>query len=288
MNNIDDIRNNYLRLIDEATAQLNKVQQQIYRTSMLRLLLFVAGVAGLIYFRAESWAVLMGIVLVTLLPFLLLVKYHNRLFGRKDYIEKKMEINRQEADAIDYRFDKFDDGAKFADPSHLYSYDLDVFGPHSLFQYINRTCTQPGRAKLAAWFGQHLKDKESIRQRQEAVKELSAELDFRQHFRITGLLHKGKAADEAELRAWTESPSVFRRYRLLRVLPPVVTGINALCLVLVAVVQVTSAIILPLVQKTVLQHGGLHFLIWFISRTVCTLVSTTTIIILLITGVIGW
>ena len=150
MNNIDDIRNNYLRLIDEATAQLNKVQQQIYRTSMLRLLLFVAGVAGLIYFRAESWAVLMGIVLVTLLPFLLLVKYHNRLFGRKDYIEKKMEINRQEADAIDYRFDKFDDGAKFADPSHLYSYDLDVFGPHSLFQYINRTCTQPGRAKLAA------------------------------------------------------------------------------------------------------------------------------------------
>ena len=234
MNNIDDIRNNYLRLIDEATAQLNKVQQQIYRTSMLRLLLFVAGVAGLIYFRAESWAVLIGIVLVTLLPFLLLVKYHNRLFGRKDYIEKKMEINRQEADAIDYRFDKFDDGAKFADPSHLYSYDLDVFGPHSLFQYINRTCTQPGRAKLAAWFGQHLKDKESIRQRQEAVKELSAELDFRQHFRITGLLHKGKAADEAELRAWTESPSVFRRYRLLRVLPPVVTGINALCLVLVA------------------------------------------------------
>lgn len=234
MNNIDDIRNNYLRLIDEATAKLNKVQQQIYRTSMLRLLLFVAGVAGLIYFRAESWAVLMGIVLVTLLPFLLLVKYHNRLFGRKDYIEKKIEINRQEADAIDYRFDKFDDGAKFADPSHLYSYDLDVFGPHSLFQYINRTCTQPGRAKLAAWLGQHLKDKESIKQRQEAVKELSAELDFRQHFRITGLLHKGKAADEAELRAWTESPSVFRRYRLLRVLPPVVTGINMLCLVLVA------------------------------------------------------
>ena len=92
MNNIDDIRNNYLRLIDEATAQLNKVQQQIYRTSMLRLLLFVAGVAGLIYFRAESWAVLMGIVLVTLLPFLLLVKYHNRLFSRKDYIEKNTSV----------------------------------------------------------------------------------------------------------------------------------------------------------------------------------------------------
>mgnify|MGYP000488487282 CR=1 FL=1 len=89
MESIENIKSVYRRIEDEARCELNKVQQQIYRISTLRLLLFVAGIAGIIYFRTESWAVLTGIALVTLLPFILLIKYHNRLFHRKDYLEKK-------------------------------------------------------------------------------------------------------------------------------------------------------------------------------------------------------
>lgn len=54
MNTIDEIGAAYRRTAQEARQELNKVQQQIYRISTLRLLLFVAGVAGIIYFRAES------------------------------------------------------------------------------------------------------------------------------------------------------------------------------------------------------------------------------------------
>ena len=159
MESIENIKSVYQRIEDEARCELNKVQQQIYRISTLRLLLFVAGIAGIIYFWTESWAVLTGIALVTLLPFILLIKYHNRLFHRKDYLEKKAEVNRQELAALDYDTSCFDGGEEFADPAHLYAYDLDVFGTHSLFQYINRTCTEPGRRLLADWLGQHL-DKE--------------------------------------------------------------------------------------------------------------------------------
>ena len=161
------------------------------------------------------------------------MKYHNRLFHRKDYLEKKMEINEQELAALDYDTSSFDDGEAYIDPTHLYTYDLDVFGPHSLFQYINRTCTQPGKHRLAHWLGKHLERKEEIIRRQEAVSELAPELKFRQRFRILGLLHKGKTADETELKAWAASPGIFRKSRLLRVLPATVTGINGACLLLV-------------------------------------------------------
>ena len=233
MESIENIKSVYRRIEDEARCELNKVQQQIYRISTLRLLLFVAGIAGIIYFRTESWAVLTGIALVTLLPFILLIKYHNRLFHRKDYLEKEAEVNRQELAALDYDTSCFDGGEEFADPAHLYAYDLDVFGTHSLFQYINRTCTEPGRRLLADWLGQHLTKKEDILERQAAVRELAPELKFRQRFRILGLLHKGKAADETELKAWAASPGIFRKSRLLRVLPATVTGINGVCLLLV-------------------------------------------------------
>lgn len=235
MNSIEEISAAYRHIAEEARQKLNRVQQQIYRIGTLRLVLFIAGVAGIIYFRAESWAVWAGIALVTLLPFILLVKYHNRLFYKKDYLEKKAEINRQELAALDYDFSAFDDGSEFIDPAHLYTFDLDVFGPHSLFQYINRTCTEPGKRRLAAWLGKHLENKEEIVERQQAIRELAPELKFRQRFRILGLLHKGKAADETELKAWAASPSLFRRSRVLRILPYLVTGVNAMCLVLTIV-----------------------------------------------------
>ena len=220
MESIEKIKSTYSRIAEEAQQESNKIQQAIYHTGSLRLLLFVAGIAGIIYFREESWTILAGIALVTLLPFILLIKYHNNLFRRKDYQEKRAEVNRQELAALDYDTSCFD------------AYDLDVFGTHSLFQYVNRTCTEPGKRLLANWLGQHLEKKEDILERQAAVRELAPELQFRQHFRILGMLHKGTAADETELKAWAASPGVFRKNKFLRLLPATVTGINGICLLL--------------------------------------------------------
>ncbi len=61
MDTIDKISAVYRNTAEEARRELNKVQQKIYRIGSLRLLLFVAGVAGIIYFRSESWGTLAGI-----------------------------------------------------------------------------------------------------------------------------------------------------------------------------------------------------------------------------------
>ena len=129
----------YQRIILESESKLAKVKQHIYRIGTLRLILFAAGIAGIIYFWDEGRLVIGGIAAITFIPFILLVKLHNRLFHQKDYLEKKIEINRQELQALTYDTSAFDNGEEFINPSHLYTYDLDVFGEHSLFQYINRT-----------------------------------------------------------------------------------------------------------------------------------------------------
>ena len=227
------IATDYRQRAERAEMNQRQVQQQILRISLLRVILFTGGIAAAIALRHDGWQMWGGALAVTMLPFLALVKYHNRLFHRKDYLEKEAEINRQELAALALDTSAFNDGAEYIHPGHLYAFDLDVYGPHSLFQCFNRTSTQPGRTRLAAWLGQHLEDKAEIEDRQAAVRELSALTDFRQRFRILGLLHKGKSADESELQAWAASPTTFRNRILLRLLPYVVGGANALSLLLV-------------------------------------------------------
>ena len=141
---------------------------------------------------------------------------------------------------MQYDFSDFDDGKEFVNPSHLYTLDLDVFGEHSLFQYINRTATPIGKLHLANWFNAHLENKEAIEHRQEAIHELSTDLEYRQQIRLLGLLYEGKPADTTEIKEWANSPSYYRKRTLLRILPTAVTIINFLCIGL-AILGIISA-----------------------------------------------
>ena len=240
MKQLDDIIQTYQNIIRETEQKLSKEKRRIYRISTLRFILFIAGIVGVIHFWENGWLIVTGIAAITFLPFIFLVKLHNRLFYEKEYLEKKIEINQQELQAINYDTSSFDGGKEFIDPAHLYSYDLDVFGEHSLFQYINRTSTDLGKKRLAHWLNNHLESKEEIEKRQEGVKELTSEFEMRQHFRILGLLYKGKSADEKEIIAWADSPSYYRKRTLLRILPIAVTVINFLCISL-AILGIISA-----------------------------------------------
>ena len=220
----------YARQIEKAGQALARVQYRINRISLLRVLLFCLAVAGVVSFWNKGWMPIAGTLALTLLPFLMLIQYHNRLFWRKEYLEKEKETNFQELAALDNDFSTLDEGREYIDPSHLYTYDLDVFGPHSLFQCLNRTCTPIGKDVLADWLNHHLEDKDEILRRQEAIKELADKYAFRQRFRIQGLMNKGQTADKAELLAWAKSPILFRIYNRYKYLPAMVTLLNAGCL----------------------------------------------------------
>lgn len=232
MKDIRHISDTYRNIISETQVKANKLRKQIYHIGTIRLVLFVAGVTGIIYFWSYPWYIIAAVAALTFIPFLVLIKYHNKLFCKRDYLAKKQEINQQEINAINYDTGEFDGGHEYIDPSHLYTYDLDIFGEHSLFQYINRTSTDPGRDLLAEWCDTHLKNKETIERKQEAVRELASELKFRQRFRIKGLLYKGEKADRQEINEWAKSPACYRNRPFIRALPSIILTINAACALL--------------------------------------------------------
>lgn len=71
--------NHYTERLSLTEGQLQQVKKQIFRISMLRLALFIAGIAGLYFFFNQTTLLIICICL-TFLPLFILVKIHNRFF----------------------------------------------------------------------------------------------------------------------------------------------------------------------------------------------------------------
>ena len=83
--------NHYTERLSLTEGQLQQVKKQIFRISMLRLALFIAGIAGLYFFYNQTTLLIVCICL-TFLPLFILVKIHNRFFIRKEWLETQARI----------------------------------------------------------------------------------------------------------------------------------------------------------------------------------------------------
>lgn len=200
--------NHYTERLSLTEGQLQQVKKQIFRISMLRLALFIAGIAGLYFFFNQTTLLIICICL-TFLPLFILVKIHNRFFIRKEWLETQARIIQEELQALSGDYSSFEDGKEYVNPEHPYSFDLDIFGRRSLFQSINRTCTFFGKDRLAKWLQNHLHKKTSIEKRQEMVREISEHTLFREQFRVAGLVHHGQSSDGEKIQAWSQSPAQY-------------------------------------------------------------------------------
>lgn len=200
--------NHYTERLSLTAGQLQQVKKQIFRISMLRLTLFIAGVAGIYFFFSQT-PLLIVCICLTFLPLFILVKIHNRFFIRKEWLETQARIIQEELQALSGDYSSFEDGKEYTNPEHPYSFDLDIFGRRSLFQSINRTCTFFGKVRLAEWLQNHLHEKTSIEKRQEMVREISEHTLFREQFRVAGLVHHGQSSDAEKIQAWSQSPAQY-------------------------------------------------------------------------------
>ena len=201
-------KKHYTERLSLTKGQLQQVKKQIFRISMLRLTLFIAGVAGIYFFFSQTPLLIICICL-TFLPLFILVKIHNRFFIRKEWLETQARIIQEELQALSGDYSSFEDGKEYVNPEHPYSFDLDIFGRRSLFQSINRTCTFFGKDRLAKWLQNHLHKKTSIEKRQEMVREISEHTLFREQFRVAGLVHHGQSSDAEKIQAWSQSPAQY-------------------------------------------------------------------------------
>ena len=208
-----DIKIYYQEKLNYAIHESEQTKKKILNISLLRIIIFIVGFIALCLGYDQGGSVIGGILLTILIPFLLLVKLHNRLFHRKDWYETSIRHYKAELASLENDHSAFDEGKEWTDASHPFSLDLDVFGEHSLFQALNRTCTPFGKETLSHWLRQPLDKKEEIENRQQAIQELSQYNDFREIFRITGCLYKSNETGMKDLKEWVETPSTFLQKR---------------------------------------------------------------------------
>jgi len=146
-----------------------------------------------------------GITLALLVLFFYLIKVNVQLDRRRKKFAVLKQLTADELLALDHSFQHFKSGAEFLDTNHFFSYDLDLFGDGSLYQYLNRTTTIGGSGKLASWFIKPSKDKEEIERRQQAVSELSKKREWRLQFLAEGKLFEETEALSEEIIAWSET-----------------------------------------------------------------------------------
>ena len=99
-------------------------------------------------------------------------------------------------------------GSRFLDEEHLYTRDLDIFGPVSLFQLISSARTHLGEERLAQWLMAPAQPA-LVRQRQDAVTDLRDALNFREALATAG--GPTRDIDTVALSAWAASPAVPER-----------------------------------------------------------------------------
>ena len=142
---MEEIRHDYRIRLEANAREAQRIKRRIQFVGLLRLVVFVAAVWAVYALRgsgAAAWgsAALAGIVL-----FLLLARVHDRWFRKKDFVDSRERVIRRELALLDYRFEGVDGGDEFIDPSHEYSFDLDLFGGKSFFAYLNRSAPMAGR-----------------------------------------------------------------------------------------------------------------------------------------------
>ncbi len=140
-------------------------------------------------------------------PFIfgLVVNAHKRIaYNRRQALLLK-KINIKEANLANGKLKEQDGGTEYLDKKHPYINDLDIFGDNSIFQLLNRTTTKSGRDLLAGWLSNNNNAAELL-DRQDAVKELSEMLEWRQELEAKGLHFKRQESNSDELIDWIKTP----------------------------------------------------------------------------------
>lgn len=173
--------------------------------SGLRLALAGIVIISLYQYYKTGEPVFTGIAFVCVAAFFYLVRRHTAVARQKQFYQQLVQVNEHEIVAQNGDFSNFANGEQYVDPEHAYTFDLDIFGKNSLYQYLNRTANAIGSDKLAEYF-LHKQSTTEIYETQDAVRDLAPRLQWRQEFLATGQLHADREAAYKKLLHWVSLP----------------------------------------------------------------------------------
>ncbi len=122
--------------------------------------------------------------------------------------ERLIRINEHEISSMtgELHLSDHDDGHIYADPLHAYASDLDLFGPSSLFQFLNRCHAEQSKTLLADSLKGSL-HVTRVKEKQYAIKELSEKQSACQQFQSIAMANPLNFKTENRLKHWMSQPA---------------------------------------------------------------------------------
>jgi len=182
-----EILQKYQGLSDQYQSLSDSKKNQLKLISVARLISFIGIIPAWFYLNPINEILAFSISFIFLIAFFFLIKKYIQTEKQLLYYQQLAKINRDEISALNRDLSSFDPGSEFTDPHHDYSYDLDLFGAGSMFQFLNRTVTLQGKNRLATLLKKTQRSSEEIGSRQEAIQELAKEFGWRQNFATLGM-----------------------------------------------------------------------------------------------------
>jgi energy-coupling factor transporter ATP-binding protein EcfA2 len=187
------------------TSELSKINTKYNSISLFRLLSIFLFLTSIYFYIQKSegfWVILAVLFFAT---FLVLMRIHSRLSFQRLLTKALVKINQDEISFLKREKIPFENGGEFQDFHHPYAYDLDIFGEHSLFQYLNRTATFIGKKTLATTLLHKVSNQEIVAN-QESIKELNQKLDWRQEFLAFAKVSQDNQNSYETLLKWNKNP----------------------------------------------------------------------------------
>lgn len=213
----------YQRRLSILEKKSNGLKKIVRRLIIFRLLTFLSIFPCIFYVIPNILWLGIALSILTISLFLISIKAHIKHSNKLQHIQALVKINIEELKALKHDCAQFYPGDEFVNILHPYSYDMDLFGDGSLFQFINRTVTYSGRNLLAQLFSNETLLVDSILERQAAVKELTQMPELMQDFRAAGSINADKEIDLNILDQWINEPDYYLSRKgillLVRILP---------------------------------------------------------------------
>ena len=193
----------YSGKVHTLTADIRRLRKRNMAFVVSELTTFALMIAGLVgYVSTDTEYTYLYIGGLMLVGYAIIRYLDVRNSQRIEELEDQCSVYQKELAYLDGDFSGFGDGAQYVDPSHPYTYDMDIFGHDSLFNRINRTITTGGSDVLASMLSGEGDDTIGP-----AIKELAEAEPLRTHFLSYGQRGTIHTVDVlAALRAMKEVP----------------------------------------------------------------------------------
>ena len=207
----------YKQLAEKNNLLCMKHKKILFTLSLLRLIVFAGGIGiAIVGFTLSPEAGIISVIL-TIILFLYLLNRYEIHSERKEFFGNLETINRNEINALSGDLSPYINGNRWINTDHDFSNDIDLFGQDSLFHFLNRTVTGQGRDTLAHWLSQPYGISGEIKQRQEAISELSSKTEWRQEFMAHGIGKSLEKEDIEGLLDWLTDKSRFLSSPFLKI-----------------------------------------------------------------------